>query len=196
MASSIAEATSAGTPRLERVSQYQTCDCVVPIRSAKGFCPPAMSHARLSASADMRPSYPDLGKSQPRTLLGTRNLSFSNFPTMGKVVNEPLGRRARKRRLALGHSQAVVAEKSGISQQNIGSIEKGLVGRPGRIFELAEALHTTADWLLHERGPEVVLRADPHKELAEIAKNIPADRLDPVIRLLKTLAADLKGDVA
>ena len=32
---SIGKTNSAGTPRLDLFSQYQTCDCVVPIRSAK-----------------------------------------------------------------------------------------------------------------------------------------------------------------
>src|SRR5258705_13988612 len=65
---SIDNTNSAGTPRLDFMSQYQTCDWVVPMRSAKGFCPPAKSHARLSASVDMAAHYPNLGQLQPKNL--------------------------------------------------------------------------------------------------------------------------------
>jgi len=113
-----------------------------------------------------------------------------------KVVNPDLGRRVVRRRKARDLTQTELGKLAGISQSNIDSIEHGLVERPGRIFELAEALHTTAQWLLHEQGPEVVLRADPHKEVADLAKNVPADRLQPVIQLLKTLQGDGRDEVA
>lgn len=112
---------------------------------------------------------------------------------MLKVVNAPLGRRVARRRKALKLSQPALGKASGFSQQNIGSIEKGLVKRPGRIFELAIALNTTPEWLLYEEGPEVVVRADPRKEAMHLLESVPPDRLDPVIRLLKTLQEEPEG---
>lgn len=106
---------------------------------------------------------------------------------MGKVVNESLGARVLRRRTARGLSQPQLARLSGISQQNIGSIEKGLVKRPGRIVELADALHTTAEWLQFERGPEVVKRYDPVEEALELVKTTPADQIDNVVDYLKSL---------
>src|ERR1700676_4002735 len=91
---SIGSTNSAGTPRLDRVSQYQTCDCVVPMRSAKGFWPPAKSHARLSASSlDMAASYPNLGKLQPKNLSGTANLNFGRLEPMKEVDPIKFGKR-------------------------------------------------------------------------------------------------------
>lgn len=191
--SSILGAYSAGTPRLERVSQYQTCDCDVPIRSAKGFCPPAILQAFLRASLDMDPVYPDLGKKQPRNLSGTGNLSFSKLPTMPKTDKEGLARRVRARRAALGISQSQLAEAAGMSQQGVDNIEQAIVGRPRRLPELAEALQTTTNWLLHERGPEVVKSTDPIAEILSLAREIKPDRLGTAIRFLKTLQ-DEGGD--
>lgn len=51
VALSIGSTNSAGGElRFARSSQYQTWDCVVPIRSASGFCPPTISTARFRAS--------------------------------------------------------------------------------------------------------------------------------------------------
>lgn len=194
VASSIRGANSAGTPRFERSSQYQTCDCVVPMRSAKGFWPPARLHARLRASFDMTLDNPDLGRNQPRNLSETLDLSLGSVSAMAKVVNAELGRRVAQRRNALAMSQTALAKASGISQQNIGSIERGYVRRPGRIFELAIALDTTVEWLLCETGPEEVVRIDPRKEASRLLDDIPTERLDPVLRLLKTLRRAPKGE--
>lgn len=115
---------------------------------------------------------------------------------MGKVVNEPLGQRVRRRREARRLSQPKLARLSGISQQNIGSIEKGLVKRPGRILELAEALHTTAEWLLYERGPEVVKIYDPEEEALSLLKSTPRDRLGEAVDFLKSLQDRRKSNAA
>jgi transcriptional regulator with XRE-family HTH domain len=95
----------------------------------------------------------------------------------------------------MGLSQPALAKVSGMSQQNINSIEKGHVKRPGRIFELAQALDTTAEWLLYEAGPEVVVRVDPRKEAARLLQVVPVERLEPVIRLLKTLKEKPEGEL-
>jgi transcriptional regulator with XRE-family HTH domain len=114
---------------------------------------------------------------------------------MDKALNGTLGQRVLQRRTARGLSQPKLAKLSGISQQNIGTIEKGGVKRPGRILELAEALHTSVEWLLEGRGPEVV-RVDPREEAARLLESVPADHLDPVIQLLKSLQDKAESGVA
>jgi len=153
---SIGSTNSAGTPFLERISQYQTCDCVVPMRSAKGFCPPAKSQARLSASVDIaQSSYPFLGESQPKNLCRTTNLNFGSFEPMKEANPIAFGNRVRERRNELGLSQDALADRSGYSQSNIGWVEKGQAKRPHiQAQALAEALWTTSDWLLWEKGPK------------------------------------------
>jgi transcriptional regulator with XRE-family HTH domain len=158
---SIGKTNSAGTPRLDFVSQYQICDCVVPIRSAKGFCPPATAQARLSASFDMNPTYPFFRKYQPRNLWATTNLKIGRFVLMDNVDPKAVGRRLRARRTKLGLSTTKVGESlrrrklRGYSQQNIVSLEKGDIKDPRRqAMDLAEPLETTPDWLLYGRGPE------------------------------------------
>src|ERR1700676_1155685 len=90
---SIGNTNSAGTPRLDRVSQYQTCDWVVPMRSAKGFCPPAKSQARLSASVDIPKDYPFLGELQPKNLCKTANLDFGRLEPMKEADPIAFGNR-------------------------------------------------------------------------------------------------------
>lgn len=160
---SIGKTNSAGTPFLDRVSQYQTCDCVVPMRSAKGFCPPAKSQARFSASVDMDAQYPYLGTRQPKNLCATTNLRLGNFGGMSDTLDPiAIGVRIKKRRTALKLSQkevgAALRERGlrGYSQQNILSLEKGFIKDPRQqAADLAGVLTTTADWLLYERGLEV-----------------------------------------
>jgi transcriptional regulator with XRE-family HTH domain len=152
---SIDKTNSAGTPRLDFVSQYQTWDCVVPMRSAKGFCPPAASQARLSASVDMGPRYPNLGHSQPKNLSPTANLFFGRLGTMKEVNPIEYGTRVRERREARGLSQTRLGKLSGYSQTNIGWIEQGRMKRPRATVEaLSEALCSPKEYLLWGKGPK------------------------------------------
>lgn len=151
---SIAGTNSAGTPFLERVSQYQTCDCVVPIRSARGFWPPARSQARFNASRDMGTSnYPILSDSQLKNLCVNSHRNFSNARSMREVDPRAFGARVRERRDELELSQPEVGKAAGYSQQRIASIEKGDIKRPERaVRALAEALYTTPEWLCWGEG--------------------------------------------
>lgn len=157
VALSMGNTNSAGTPRLERESQYQTWDCVVPIRSAKGFCPPAKSQARLSASVDMGAQYPFLGQLQPKNLSKTTNLKFGRLGTMKEVDPIEFGNRVRERREARGLSQKRLGKLSGYSQTNIGWIEGGTMKRPQRAAAaLSEALRSPVDYLLWGVGPKEI----------------------------------------
>lgn len=170
---SIGKTNSAGTPRLERSSQYQTCDCVVPMRSAKDFWPPATEQARLRASLDIDPPYPFLGHLQPKNLCRTANLDFGRLEPMKEVDPVQYGGRVRARRKALGLSQAKLGKASGYSQTNIGWIEKGTMKRPqASAHQLAQALRTTAEYLLWNEGPAEV--GPPIMSGAEVHENYDA----------------------
>lgn len=154
---SIDKTNSAGTPRLDRVSQYQTCDCVVPMRSAKGFCPPANSQARFSASVDMGAQYPNLGQLQPKNLCRTANLNFGRLEPMKEADPIKFGTRVRERRKARGFSQARLGKLSGYSQTNIGWIEAGTMKRPHiSAAALSEALRSPVEYLLWGTGPKEI----------------------------------------
>lgn len=115
---------------------------------------------------------------------------------MPSVDKKGLARRVRARRVALGIGQSALAEATGMSQQGVDNIEHAKVGRPRQLLELAEALQTTPDWLLHERGPEVVSRVNPFDEMVELARRVDPGKLGLVIRLLKTLREDPNSGVA
>lgn len=152
---SIDKTNSAGTPRFDFSSQYQTWDCVVPMRSAKGFCPPASSQARLSASFDMGAQYPNLGQLQPKNLSEITYRNFGNHPSMKEVDSKAFGRRVLSRRKELGIGQTKLGELSGYSQSNIGWIEQGKAKDPKKqVLNLTDPLQTTVDWLLWEEGPK------------------------------------------
>lgn len=157
VAVSMRNTNSAGAPRLDRESQYQTWDCVVPMRSAKGFCPPAKTHARLSASLDMGAQYPFLGRLQPKNLCKTADLDFGRLEPMKEANPIEFGNRVRERRKALGLSQKRLGELSGYSQTNIGWIEMGTMKRPQRsAAALSDVLRSPVDYLLWGIGPKEI----------------------------------------
>lgn len=192
---SIGKTNSAGTPRFERESQYQTCDCVVPIRSAKGFCPPANSQARFSASVDvMKTPYPNLGEMQPKNLWGTTNREFGRFAPMEQKEIDPkeFGRRVRERRQELGISQTALAAQSNQSQSNIGWIEQGKAKKPKhQALDLVEPLRTSVDWLLYGTGQrETGLRLLSDAEIAQIYRDLPLGAREEVSETVSKLAKD------
>lgn len=155
---SIAKTCLPGTPCLDFVSQYQICDCVVPIRRASLDCPPAASHARCSASVvDMGPPYPNLGENQPKTLSGTGHLIIGRFRPMGREVDpHDFGRRILQRResLKLSQDDLAAAVGQGTKQQTVDNWEHGKVKRPRVLLEIAKALRTSQEWLLYGEGSE------------------------------------------
>ncbi len=188
---SIGRTNSPGTPRLERDSQYQTCDCVVPMRSASGFCPPTASQARLSASvADMSLSNPNLGESQPKTLCGTANSNFGSIRGMRTADSKGFGRRVRARREQFGWTQEQLAEKTGFSQSNIGWIESGKPKKGPEVYvvKLSLALEATQEWLLYGEGEPPGPPPYPTKE--EIAEAYEAMSTRDKIRFAKAMGFD------
>ncbi len=172
---SIAETNSAGTPRFDLTSQYQTCDCVVPIRSAKAFCPPTASHARLSASVLIEPRYTYFGRKQQKTLWGTNNLSFGTFHPMKQVNPLEFGERVRELRKELEWSQDKLAKLAGYKQQTITWVETGKAGDPRKqVLRLADALGTTAEWLLYGTGErKTQIRVLPPEEVRAMYEEFP-----------------------
>lgn len=71
---------------------------------------------------------------------------------MQALMSTPLGNRVKKRREALGLSQKDLAERVGMSQQGIDSIENKDVARPRKLLELAAALRVSVEWLADGSG--------------------------------------------
>lgn len=180
---SIERTNSPGTPFFERSSQYQTWDCVVPIRSARGFCPPTASHALRRASFDMSPLYPKLGEAQPKNLCMTTNRKLGS-PEPMDGDSKGFGQRVRQRREELGLSQPELGRLAGYSQSNIDWIESGGPKRPKRAAGvLARPLMTTPEWLLGEGGqkhigPEFL----PTEELVKIYKSLTPQEKSEISR--------------
>jgi len=184
---SIGNTNSAGTPRFERESQYQTWDCVVPIRSAKGFCPPASLQARCSADFDdMQTEYPNLGQLQPKNLCKQTYAKLGTLGRMRGIDPTAFGRRVRDRREELGWSQGRLAAESGQSQSNVGWIELGNAKDPEKqALKLARALHLHVDWLLHGTGPRETARPLPSpKEFAALYAELPDEGKVELLRVI------------
>ena len=79
-----------------------------------------------------------------------------------------LGTRIRERRKANAWSQAKLAEESGISQQMLSKLERGVAFGTTEIVALARALEVSAKWLETGEGPmqDAPLAAD-ERQLVE-----------------------------
>jgi len=191
VAVSIRSTNSAGTPFFERRSQYQTCDCVVPMHFAKCSWPPAIAHALFNALVDMPASYADLGETQPAKLCGTPDLIFGSQFRMRPVDKRAFGDRVRSRRVRLGiPSQRFLGEMIGVPQQTIGNIENGTVERPRFMRELSHALATSDEWLLWGEGPEDVgtrvIYSDD--QILALIQAVSQDKRRIVLRIIESLA--------
>lgn len=82
---------------------------------------------------------------------------------MSKIERAIVPERVTELRKAMGLSQAALADRIGVKQQAIGTIERGNVQRPTILHELARALGTTPEYLCGEDGPRELTRdaADP-----------------------------------
>ena len=66
-----------------------------------------------------------------------------------------LGTRIRERRKDLGWTQAKLSEESGISQQMLSKLERGVAFGTTEIVDLARALGVSAYWLETGEGPMI-----------------------------------------
>lgn len=185
---SIGKTNSPGTPFFDLSSQYQTCDCVVPIRSAKGFCPPATSQARRNAAFDMQPFYPLLGEKQPKNLCVGRYLKFGYMAPMREIDKDAFARRVIARLNKLEMSQSAAARQLGVPQQTMQNICRGMVAHPRFINELAELLLTTREWLLFGNGPEIVIPKDLESRAKAALGGLTDSKLVLAVRYLEDLA--------
>lgn len=189
---SIASANSAGTPFLERVSQYQTCDCVLPIRAASSAWLPATLHARRSASVvDMPPEYLNIGENQPRNMWGTGNLDFVSHDGVGKKVDKSaFAARVRSRMEKLRVRQSALAQAIDVDYNTLGNVLQGRVEQPKFIEELAEALHTTRKWLLWKIGPEDAGPPPAAEDVHDIVEQLPEGARPVAAAFLRRLIRD------
>lgn len=190
VAVSIGNTNSAGTPRLERISQYQTCDCVVPILSAKGFWPPASSQARRSASVDMRTQYPDLGENQPKNLWNTTYRKFGIVPRMKLVDKKGFGRRLTERLKEFGTNPNEFGQEIGIGQSVMQRLCAGETANTKYIKYIAEKLYTTDRWLLHEEEPKDVFPQDLREQVMRHVMDASGPEL---VRMLKIVVAQAEN---
>lgn len=84
---------------------------------------------------------------------------------MEPVDKIEFGKRVAERRRMFFSGAGALADAVGMKQQGIDSIEKGKVGRPRLLREIAKALRTTEEWLLWQRGP-----ADVHRDVGEVTR--------------------------
>ncbi|MFG1371520.1 helix-turn-helix domain-containing protein [Xanthobacter oligotrophicus] len=71
--------------------------------------------------------------------------------------------RLKEAREAAGISQADLAERVGMKQTGIGSIEAGESARPRKLLEIARAVNRTAQWLIGEEDGEAPTQSPLHK---------------------------------
>lgn len=93
-----------------------------------------------------------------------------------------LGTRIRECRKAAGWSQAKLAEESGISQQMLSKLERGVAFGTTEIVPLARALRVSPQWLETGDEPMVDAITPDERELLEEYRHLdPAKR--PVARM-------------
>jgi hypothetical protein len=177
---------SAGTPRFERVSQYQTCDWVVPMRSAKGFCPPATSHARRKASFDMSAGYPDLGENQPKNLCSSTYRKVGIITGMRAVDKKAFGRRLTARLDKFGRNPTEFGRETGIGQSAMQRLCAGQTGTTKHIKDIADELYTTPSWLYYAEGPEDVFPQNLRDRAMQTVLNADGPAL---VRIIEAAAA-------
>lgn len=94
-----------------------------------------------------------------------------------------LGTRIRERRKAVGWSQAKLSDESGISQQMLSKLERGVAFGTTEIVDLARALKVSVDWLETGEGPMLVdeTTLEDREIIEEIKSFSPEER--PFVRM-------------
>lgn len=105
-----------------------------------------------------------------------------------------IGEKIKLRRKELGWSQRDLAERMGYNHSTITRIETGKIDIPqSRILQFAEVLRTDVAYLMDwEEEPKEKLTendelADNTKRLVEFAKSVPEDKVELVLRVMKSI---------
>lgn len=95
------------------------------------------------------------------------------------------------RRHAKLHTQEQLAKKSGVSQQTISKIERGMVDSSGFVVHLAKACGVRPEWLAMEDGEMVdglYVQDEKLKRMLMIAQDLPEYGKDKAIKELVDIA--------
>ena len=88
-----------------------------------------------------------------------------------------MGDRIRERRKAAGWSQTKLADESGISQQMLSKLERGVASGTTEIVQLARALKVSPRWLESGEEPMEDLTADERRLLEGYRALSPAEKM-------------------
>lgn len=104
-----------------------------------------------------------------------------------------IGSRMKEKRLELGMTQKVIAEKSNISYYYYGQIERGDCSPSLEVTgRIAKAFDVTFNWLINDRAEVMEYRVDEEiKRLKGVLQNIPDETMNTLDGLI-TQAARLK----
>lgn len=110
-----------------------------------------------------------------------------------------LANKVAKRREELGWTQDELAKRMGYSSRtSINKIENGRPCSQKIIFRLAEALDVPISYLMDwnedeetkEKPSEYEGLSDNHIKLIEFAKNVPEDKAEMILRVMRSIVED------
>ena len=108
-----------------------------------------------------------------------------------------IGERIRELRSAIGISQAELADKVGMTQTGIASIESGTVSRPRRIVEIARALGVSPEDLLDDDAAHHIKQARKAMMEASYFRTRDGEAIRDIAgRLVDTAHIKVIGEVA
>lgn len=108
-----------------------------------------------------------------------------------------IGEKIRERRKELKWSQRELAERMGYNHSTVTRIETGKIDIPqSRIVQFAEVLHTDVAYLMgweeeqKEKPTAESELSENVKQLVEFAKSVPDDKVELVLKLMRTIVED------
>ena len=105
-----------------------------------------------------------------------------------------IGEKIKLRRKELRWSQRDLAERMGYNHSTITRIETGKIDIPqSRIAQFAEVLHTDIAYLMdwqEEKPAQKDELSENIKKLVDFAKSVPEDKVDLVLKLMRTIVED------
>lgn len=105
-----------------------------------------------------------------------------------------IGEKIKQRRTELKWSQRDLAEKMGYNHSTITRIETGKIDIPqSRILQFADVLNVDVAYLM-DWGEEKPVQEDELsenvKKLVDFAKSVPDDKVELVLKLMRTIVED------